>query len=47
MEEWMEEVKAHCERCHDDNDETSHAGGQDPTTTTQRGWSRSLDWKED
>ena len=22
-EEWMEEVKVHCERCHDDKDETS------------------------
>ena len=22
-EEWMEEVKAHCERCYDDKDETS------------------------
>ena len=22
-EEWMEKVNAHCERCHDDKDETS------------------------
>ena len=22
-EEWMEKVSAHCERCHDDKDETS------------------------
>ena len=44
----MEEVKVHCERFHHDKDDAvADAGAQDPTTTTQRRWSRGLDWKED
>ena len=46
-EEWMEEVKGHCERCHDDTDETSQMQEDRIQEQLQRKWSRGLDWKDD
>ena len=46
-EEWMEKVNAHCERCHDDKDETSQMQEDRIQEQLQRKWPRGLDWKDD
>ena len=35
-EEWVEEVRVHCERCYDDKEETVPAAGEEDTRTEGR-----------